>query len=86
MSADPHINETARKLFEKYEQQNFGVRFSGHGSSFVPKHPTCNKTFEEAKKEAIEWEMRADTIGGKSEIVEDLGNGNYTEYHSNYHF
>lgn len=40
----------------------FGLRFSGHGSDFLPKNPLFDKTFEEAKKQALEWELRADTI------------------------
>ena len=55
MSAEPYINEITRKMCESYEQRNFGVRFSGHGSSFIPQRPICNKTFEDAKKEAIAW-------------------------------
>jgi hypothetical protein len=86
MSTESYINKTTRKLCESYEQRNFGVRFSGHGSSFIPQHPICNKTFEDAKQEAVEWELRADTIGGRSEIVEDLGNNQYKEYHSGYNF
>lgn len=66
--------------------KKFGVRFSGHGNSFLPENPVCDKTFEDAQKEAVDWELHADTIGGKSEIVEDLGNGSYQEYHSGYHF
>jgi hypothetical protein len=50
MSTELYINETTRKLCESYEQRNFGVRFSGHGSLFIPQHPICNKTFEDAKK------------------------------------
>jgi len=80
MSTQPHINETTKQLLENYPTRNFGVRFSGHGSSFIPEHPVCDKTYEEAAKEAIEWELRADTIGGRSEIVEDLGDGQYREY------
>lgn len=60
----------------------FGVRFSGHGSSFTPEFPVCNKTFDAAKEEAIAWELKADTIGGRAEIVEDLGNGTYKEYNN----
>ena len=80
MSAQPYINKTTAKLLENYPTRNFGVRFSGHGSSFIPRHPICDKTYEEAVKEAIEWELRADTISGRSEIVEDLGNDQYREY------
>lgn len=47
----------------------YGVRFSGHGSRFLPEHPLYNLTLEEAKAQALEWELRADTIGGRSEIV-----------------
>ena len=72
MSAEPYINETTRKLCESYEQRNFGVRFSGHGSSFIPQHPICNKTFEDAKQEAIEWELKADTIGGRSDALRKI--------------
>lgn len=50
----------------------FGLRFSGHGSDFLPKNPLFNLTFEEAKKEALEWELHADTIGGRAEIVTAL--------------
>jgi hypothetical protein len=66
--------------------KRFGVRFSGHGSRFLPESPICNKTFQEAQKEAVSWELIADTIGGKSEIVEDIGDGEYKLYHSGYHF
>lgn len=52
----------------------FGVRFSGHGSSFIPENPECNLSFEEANKQALEWELLADTIGGRSEIVDENGN------------
>lgn len=47
----------------------FGVRFSGHGSGFLPEHPLYNLTLEEAKAQALEWELRSDTIGGRAEIV-----------------
>jgi hypothetical protein len=50
----------------------FAVRYSGHGSDFLPKNPLFNLTFEEAKKNALEWELRADTIGGRAEIVTAL--------------
>lgn len=50
-------------------QRKYGVRFSGHGSSFMPEHPVCDKTLKEAKKEARDWEMIADTIGGLAEVV-----------------
>ena len=47
----------------------FGVRFSGHGLKMMPENPTYDKTFQEALKEANDWELRADTIGGRAEIV-----------------
>ena len=48
------------------EERVFGCRFSGHGSEYKPEVPEFNKTWEEARKEAIDWELRADTIGGRS--------------------
>ena len=47
----------------------FGVRFSGHGSKMQPESPVYDKTFYEALREANDWELRADTIGGRAEIV-----------------
>lgn len=41
----------------------FGLRFSGHGSDFLPKNPLFNLTFKEARRQAMEWELHADTIG-----------------------
>jgi hypothetical protein len=50
------------------EERVFGCSFSGHGSVYKPEVPEFNKTWEEARKEAIDWESNSDTIGGRSLI------------------
>ena len=52
----------------------YGLRFSGHGSSFIPENPICNLSFDEAMRQAIEWELKADTIGGRAEMIDSDGN------------
>lgn len=51
----------------------YGVQFSGHGSLYLPENPVFDKTLEEAQKEALEWELRADTIGGCAQVVTKEG-------------
>lgn len=51
----------------------YGVQFSGHGSEYLPENPKFDKTLEQAQKEALEWELRADTIGGCSQVVTKEG-------------
>lgn len=55
------------------ELKIYGVQFSGHGSKYLPENPSFNKTLEEAQKEALEWELRADTIGGCAQVVTKEG-------------
>lgn len=55
------------------DKRIYGVQFSGHGSSYLPEKPVCNKTWNEAQAEAFDWEMRADTIGGRSQVVTENG-------------
>jgi len=55
------------------DKRIYGVQFSGHGSSFLPESPVCDKTWDEAQTEAFDWEMRADTIGGGAQVVTKEG-------------
>lgn len=52
--------------------KKYGVRFSGHGSKFAPEIIEYNLTLEEAELIKLEWETRADTIGGAVEIEREL--------------
>lgn len=59
-------------------EYKYGVRFSGHGSSFVPDKYEDGVFFRydswlEANQVGLEWELRADTIGGRAEIVREDG-------------
>lgn len=57
-------------LFRTYNTERiFGVRFSGHGSEYLPEVPEFNKTWPEARAEAIDWELKSDTISGRSLVV-----------------
>lgn len=52
----------------------FAVQFSGHGSKFIPfleefKDEDFNLSLEEANQIALDWELRADTIGGAAQVV-----------------
>ena len=53
----------------------FAVQFSGHGSDFMPSLEDCefNLSLKEANQIALDWELRADTIGGASQVVTKNG-------------
>lgn len=51
--------------------RDYAVRYSGHGSPFRPKRPVFNLSLSEATKQAEQWEILADTIGGRAEVVKD---------------
>ncbi len=54
----------------------YNVQFSGHGSEFMPALEDLeefNLTLEEAQQIALEWELRADTIGGAAQVVTKNG-------------
>ena len=53
----------------------FAVQFSGHGSEFMPALEDCefNLSLEDANQIALEWELRADTIGGAAQVVTKNG-------------
>lgn len=56
---------------------NYGVRYSAHGSQFrfdsFPDGNLYRYTLEEANTLGLDWESRADTVGGKAEIVREDG-------------
>lgn len=56
---------------------NYGVRYSAHGSSFrfdnFPDGNFYRYTLQEANELGLDWELRADTVGGKAEIVREDG-------------
>ncbi len=53
----------------------FAVQFSGHGSEFMPALKDCefDLSLEDANQIALDWELRADTIGGASQVVTKNG-------------
>lgn len=56
----------------------FAVQFSGHGSEFMPaledfEDGDFNLSLEEANQIALDWELRADTIGGAAQVVTKNG-------------
>lgn len=67
MTQKPNSLSTSDNPF--HDKKCFGVRFSGHGSAFIPEQPLYNLTLNEAKQQALDWELKADTIGGRAEIV-----------------
>lgn len=46
----------------------YEVLFSGHGSEFVSDNAVYS-SLQEARMVALEWQYRADTIGGLSKII-----------------
>ena len=59
---------------EPIKECMFGVQYSGHGSDFTPDKPECNLTMAQAQQQALEWELKSDTIGGQAQIVDEFGN------------
>lgn len=60
------------------DKRIYGVQFSGHGSSYLPEKPVCNKTWNEAQAEAFGQEIRAAQIVNSDGIcwgVEFAGKG-----------
>ena len=57
------------------ETKIFAVQFSGHGSEFMPSLEDCefNLSLKDANQIALEWEIRADTIGGATQVVTKNG-------------
>lgn len=55
----------------------YGVRFSAHGSGFRFDNfsdQNCYRyTLEEANEIGLNWELLADTVGGRAEIVREDG-------------
>ena len=46
--------------------KKYDTVYSGHGSRFVSDgNLTFDKSLEECEKKALEWELGADTIGGR---------------------